>query len=331
MCMVRKLKKWFVPHKENDFRPHLFRTVGVVILFTLVIVLFVIASSGQTLLRKTKLTALVLPKVLVDYTNQNRLASHYPGLTINPVLQKAAQMKADDMVAKGYFAHRSPDGRSPWYWFEQAGYDFVYAGENLAVNFNESADVNNAWMNSPSHKANILNSHFTEIGIATAEGMYQGKQTTFVVQMFGTPAERKISAQHTNNEYISVRKSVKTAEDQKSTATTVASSRVLGAQAEDVNALFIAVEDKTAVPQGSTTPVYYSNWIERILLSPEKMLSLSYVVIACVVLIGLLCVLFVEVKRGKRSMVIVGVSILATIVLLLYIYRVILFSPLIII
>lgn len=328
--MVRKLKKWFVPHKENDFRPHLFRTAGVGILSVFVIVLFCVASSGPILLRKTKLTALVLPRVLVDYANQDRLALQYPSLTINPLLQKAAQMKADDMVAKGYFAHKSPEGYAPWYWFQQVGYDFVYAGENLAVNFNESSEVNDAWMNSPAHKANIMNSRFTEIGIATAEGMYQGKPTTFVVQMFGTPAERRAEAQGVGVTRPLVQKSIKTVADKKQPASAGESARVLGADITNENELFIAVEDKTAAPQSSSTIVQYSSWIEKILLSPRKVLSISYATIACVILIGLLCVLWVGVKRKKLYSVIVALCMLTTIAVLLYVYRVVLFTPLVI-
>jgi hypothetical protein len=108
---------------------------------------------------------------------------------VNPQLVAAAQAKANDMAAKGYFAHVSPDGRTSWSWFKDAGYAFSYAGENLAVDFTDSGNVNQAWLNSPTHRANIMNGHFTEIGIATAVGEYEGHTTTFVVQMFGTPAK----------------------------------------------------------------------------------------------------------------------------------------------
>ena len=95
--------------------------------------------------------------------------------------------KANDMVANNYFAHTSPSGLTPWYWFEQVGYGFTYAGENLAVNFSDSQDVTNAWMNSAEHRANILNANFTQIGIATATGTYNGAPATYVVEDFGTP------------------------------------------------------------------------------------------------------------------------------------------------
>src|ERR1700690_2719282 len=125
---------------------------------------------------------------LVELTNADRQANQLPPLAINASLQTVAQMKADDMAGKGYFAHVSPDGHSPWYWFQKVGYDYTFAGENLAVDFTDSIDVEKAWMNSTMHRGNILNSHFTEIGIATASGIYQGRVTTFVVEEFASPA-----------------------------------------------------------------------------------------------------------------------------------------------
>jgi len=125
--------------------------------------------------------------VLVNLTNQNRVAANLSELKVNPVLEKAAQMKADDMASKSYFAHNTPDGKTPWYWFELAGYKYVYAGENLAVNFENSEDVETAWMNSPGHFLNIMNPKYTEIGIATSTGLYKGRTAIFVVQMFASP------------------------------------------------------------------------------------------------------------------------------------------------
>ncbi len=131
--------------------------------------------------------AAVISGVLTTLTNEQRIANNLPTLSPNELLEKAAQMQADDMATKGYFAHTSPDGKSPWYWLELAGYEYSYAGENLAVNFFESEEVAKAWMNSPKHKSNIVKKNFTEIGIATSAGMYKGKNAVFVVQFFGTP------------------------------------------------------------------------------------------------------------------------------------------------
>jgi uncharacterized protein YkwD len=131
----------------------------------------------------------IYASVLVNLTNVNRVAANISELKINPVLEEAAQLKANDMAAKGYFAHNTPEGFTPWYWFDQAGYKYTYAGENLAVNFVDSEDVETAWMNSRGHFLNIMNPKFTEIGIATSTGVYKGQQAIFVVQMFGTPAK----------------------------------------------------------------------------------------------------------------------------------------------
>lgn len=137
--------------------------------------------------------AAIYASMVISYTNENRHNAGMDNYVPNELLAKAAQMKANDMAKKGYFSHVSPDGTQPWYWIEQSGYVYKYAGENLAIDFVDSKDVTNAWMSSPTHRANILNSDLKEIGVATAVGMYQGRETTFVVQMFGTPAEKPVA------------------------------------------------------------------------------------------------------------------------------------------
>ncbi len=96
------------------------------------------------------------------------------------------------MAENEYFAHTSPEGVTPWYWFEKVGYDYNFAGENLAVNFTEAERVDQAWMDSPSHRRNIINERFEDIGIATAEGRYRGRRAYFVVQLFGTRAPETV-------------------------------------------------------------------------------------------------------------------------------------------
>lgn len=161
---------------------------------TAAILLVFLASSLDGLLIRGGQGAAVVTAVLVDLVNTDRQVNHIGGLQINPTLTAIAQAKANDMAEKGYFAHTSPEGRDPWYWFKQGGYLFAYAGENLAVDFSDSADVEQAWMNSPTHRANLLNTHFTQIGIATAVGDFNGHRTTFVVQEFGTPAHTTTAA-----------------------------------------------------------------------------------------------------------------------------------------
>ena len=129
--------------------------------------------------------AQVFPPALIDSTNRDRTLQHLSRLTIDPKLMKAARLRASDMASRGYFAHESPEGRSPWYWLDAVHYRYSYAGENLALDFNESDDVEEAWMESTPHRGNILSGDFTDVGVAVATGTYQGRPASFVVQFFG--------------------------------------------------------------------------------------------------------------------------------------------------
>ncbi len=124
---------------------------------------------------------------LLSDTNKMRNEVGVADLKLNATLSRAAAAKANDMFAKDYWAHNSPDGKEPWDFIVAAGYDYLYAGENLAVDFNDSDHVVEAWYESPSHKANLLNSKYTEVGFAVVDGELEGRKTTLVVQMFGYP------------------------------------------------------------------------------------------------------------------------------------------------
>ena len=178
-----------VPHEGNDYRPHLLQRGAMVMMLLLIMVSF-LAANFQALLWQSSdwLVGAVLPAVVVDLTNNERTTMDLPQLSRNVVLDQAAQLKAEDMARNSYFSHDSPTGVTPWHWFKQAGYPFVHAGENLAVYFTDSTEVVDAWMKSPTHRANIMGTRYREIGVGTAKGIYDGFETVFVVQMFGTPA-----------------------------------------------------------------------------------------------------------------------------------------------
>ncbi|MDP3997281.1 MAG: CAP domain-containing protein, partial [bacterium] len=121
-------------------------------------------------------------------TNLHRGENNVAALTANTVLDKAAQAKLADMFAKQYFEHVSPDGAGPGDVVENAGYQFIRVGENLALgNFADDTELVQAWMDSPGHRANILYSGFSQIGIATTRGTYEGQQVWIAVQEFGLP------------------------------------------------------------------------------------------------------------------------------------------------
>jgi hypothetical protein len=180
---------YFIPHKGNDNRPHILRPRAIAFVCMVALVAeSAFVFGAKYIIPQSKLFGIIEVNALVDETNQNRVTNGLPDLQVSSLLTAAAQDKANDEASKGYFAHTSPQGLTPWYWFQQAGYNFDYAGENLAVNFSDSEDVTTAWMSSPEHRANILSTDFTQIGIATAQGVYEGEPTTFVVEEFGTPA-----------------------------------------------------------------------------------------------------------------------------------------------
>lgn len=129
----------------------------------------------------------ISPEKLIEVTNVKRVENGLQPLKTNSVLNQAAQMKAGDMFALDYWAHNSPVGKTPWFFFQEAGYSYLYAGENLARDFNDYEAVVTAWMDSPTHRDNILNDHYQEIGIAVVNGTLDGIETTLVVQLFGTP------------------------------------------------------------------------------------------------------------------------------------------------
>jgi Cysteine-rich secretory protein family len=188
ILMRNWFRKYFVPHEGNEHKPHLLRRELIAAVCVIALAGELVLLSGVSYLAPfSRMFGTILASALVDQTNANRTTDNLTPLRFSPVLQAAAQMKANDMAANSYFAHTSPAGITPWHWFDEAGYKYMYAGENLAVNFTDSQDVTNAWMNSPGHRANILNNNFTEIGIATAEGMYKGESAIFVVELFGTP------------------------------------------------------------------------------------------------------------------------------------------------
>jgi uncharacterized protein YkwD len=139
----------------------------------------------QALSPEAKLTA----QGVITLTNQQRQENGgLPPLVENATLNGTAEIKLQDMFTKQYFAHVSPSGVGVQNLADQNGYQYIVIGENLALgNFNDDAALVAAWMASPGHRANILNTKYTEIGVAVGEGMFEGKQTWLAVQHFGLP------------------------------------------------------------------------------------------------------------------------------------------------
>lgn len=123
---------------------------------------------------------------LLILTNERRRQLGETPLSLNDELSKAAYDKAQDMFSKNYWSHNSPDGLTPWAFIKNDGYNYEYAGENLARGFTNSQDVVRAWMESEKHKENIVSQNYKDIGFAVVPGKLLGEDTVLVVQMFGS-------------------------------------------------------------------------------------------------------------------------------------------------
>ena len=126
---------------------------------------------------------------LLQSTNQQRAANGQSALSLHSKLNAAAQAKANDMAARNYWSHNTPEGQEPWIFIDQAGYAYYQAGENLAYGFTTSGDTVTGWMNSPTHKANMLDGAYQEVGFGYAnnENYQSSGPQTIVVAMYGKP------------------------------------------------------------------------------------------------------------------------------------------------
>jgi len=176
----------FIPHEKNNYKSGVLQTDFLT--YYLILALFF-----TFFIKKTNLTNVlgfatdITVEKLYQLTNQQRQNNNLPQLNYNQTLSEAARLKAEDMFKKNYWAHYGPDGSSPWNFILQSGYRYEYAGENLAKNFMFSDGVVSAWMNSPTHRENILKNEYTDVGFAVVNGILNGEETTLVVQMFGKP------------------------------------------------------------------------------------------------------------------------------------------------
>ena len=149
-------------------------------------VLNVTWNTGQGILGyATSMSA----SALLQGTNDERAKNGLGGLAINSQLSQAAQAKANDMAARNYWAHVTPDGKQPWAFISSAGYSYQTAGENLAYGFDTSSAAIAGWMNSSEHRANILNTSYKEVGfgIANSPNYQDTGEETIVVAMYASP------------------------------------------------------------------------------------------------------------------------------------------------
>ena len=264
-------------------------------------------------MNKTELGASIASSVLIDLTNETRIANNESPLVKSTLLEQAASLKGKDMVKHGYFAHNSPDGVTPWYFFRKVGYTFLYAGENLAVNFLDSQEVINGWLNSDKHRANLLSIKFQEVGIATVEGVYEGNPTIFVVQMFGTPAELSPDS--------------KTGTSSQQEVATSKEGDYISSEKDDslktffIENNFIGVEANNLVRKVSnvyTQSISYSTWYEKLLFSGSRYIDYFYRFLAIFMGAALFSMVVVEIKRQHWKHILYGLLTIIVILISMY-------------
>jgi hypothetical protein len=291
--LLHHLHDYFFPHRRNNYRPHLFSITSIVAL-VLAVIVFEAGYLVQTkiIFLKTDFLASVLPGALVALTNQDRATSGLAGVTEDSLLDKAAQAAAEDMAANGYFAHVSPDGKTPWYWLDFVGYKYSYAGENLAVNFTDSQNVETAWMESPTHRANIEKPQYTKVGIGTANGVYEGRETTFVVLFFAAPAAGAALATA-----VGVTPPQKQVSE---SSRNVLGSQTVGAQSTSTSAP-AALAASTAVWPG---------WFATLLVSPLNTLTTILAILFFIIAISFITTIFMRGRLQHPTVIIGGILLL---------------------
>ncbi len=186
--LLKNFKLLLIPHKHNDYRPHLIRSYGLVAVVFVVIGIqagYNMTASGSVLGYTSDITI----SSLLDKTNIERTNDGQSQLVLNDKLIDAAYLKAKNMFAEQYWSHDSPDGVKPWKWFSDVEYNYDMAGENLALNFTSTDAVMTAWMNSPEHKLNIINKDYKDVGFAIVSGTLKNKSATIIVAMYGLSAQ----------------------------------------------------------------------------------------------------------------------------------------------
>jgi len=215
MSAVKLLVHLFFPRESNNQKAKLLHSSSLTVLALFLVFFQVILNfTPKVFPRVLGFAAQISPAEVIRLTNERRVAAGLSPLTENASLSQAALAKGADMLNKGYWAHFAPDGTSPWKFFLDFGYKYRYAGENLARDFSNPGSAVEAWMNSPTHRDNVLNGNYKEIGIGVIEGNLAGAETTIIVQFFG--------AQTTGTASIPVARAAVT-------ATQVASPRPLAA------------------------------------------------------------------------------------------------------
>lgn len=199
--MIKLLHHLFIPHEKNNHRAKILHIDSLLIIISLIFFGFSFLTAFHSNYPSVLGVSFnITPTDLLSDTNKERQERGLQRLRLDTQLSEAAKQKAKDMFTKNYWAHIAPDGVTPWSFIKGAGYEYLYAGENLARGFTGSSEVVDAWMASPTHRDNLLSPNYTDVGFAIATGNLTGSETILVVEELGTRFEEKNAG---NSGYLS--------------------------------------------------------------------------------------------------------------------------------
>lgn len=266
------IKDYLIPHRGNNHKPKLLhpRSLSVIVLALVMLKIMVTAGLFFIYPNEGMMSQLVSQDVL-ELINATRVEQGLAPLAIDSALSAAALAKAEDMMARGYFSHQSPNGRMPWDWIDRTSYQYVSAGENLAMNFTSASAAHQALLQSPTHRDNIIDPRYSDAGLAVVSGDFNGQPATLLVELFASkktkvaktaprpgPAAIKITPQKPAAGAIGAKETTSAAILESETAYVAALSTVtpalLGTKNEKninagVNQPDLAAQYKNAVPQ----------------------------------------------------------------------------------
>ena len=183
---MKNLAHLFLPRHSNNYRSKILHH-RIIFIFTVCLLLgsFSLVQIKRNFPQILGTSTNITVDQLISITNQKRQENGLGALKLNTSLSQAAEGKASDMFAKNYWAHISPTGTTPWVFIKDSGYNYVYAGENLAKGFTSAQDTINAWLASPTHRENELSSNYQDVGFAVETGKLNGEDTVLIVEEFG--------------------------------------------------------------------------------------------------------------------------------------------------
>lgn len=194
--MIEKLRHYFLPHHTNGHRAkilhHKSLSIALIVFLGFAFLLPPLRHEYPSVLG---MSFNISAQDLVSQTNQKRAEAGLSPLVLNEQLSNAAAQKAQYMLEKNFWAHVAPDGTTPWYFIKNSGYEYLYAGENLARGFNSTPDVISAWMASATHRENMLSPNYSDVGFAVVSGSLTGSDTVLVVEELGStyPAKKEVA------------------------------------------------------------------------------------------------------------------------------------------